>query len=87
MVVTSAAPFILYQQQTIAHEQQQQQLQFLANQTTLDIQRPVEDLSFEIDNMTFSHQTASVNGIQLHYVIVGQGDPIVLYVLSLGSKL
>jgi pimeloyl-ACP methyl ester carboxylesterase len=80
MVVTSAAPFILYQQQTIAQEQQQQQQQqFLANQTTLDIERPVEDLSFEIDkNTTFSHQTASVNGIQLHYVIGGQGDPIVL---------
>jgi pimeloyl-ACP methyl ester carboxylesterase len=34
--------------------------------------------SFEIDNMTFSHNTASVNGIQLHYVIGGQGDPVVL---------
>jgi pimeloyl-ACP methyl ester carboxylesterase len=28
--------------------------------------------------MTFSHNTASVNGIQLHYVIGGQGDPVVL---------
>ena len=28
--------------------------------------------SFEIDNMTFSHHTASVNGIQMHYVIGGQ---------------
>ena len=34
--------------------------------------------SFQIDNMTFSHHTASVNGIQLHYVIGGQGDPVVL---------
>jgi alpha-beta hydrolase superfamily lysophospholipase len=34
--------------------------------------------SFQIDNMTFSHNTASVNGIQLHYVIGGQGDPVVL---------
>ena len=34
--------------------------------------------SFEIDNVTFSHHTASVNGIQLHYVIGGQGDPVVL---------
>ena len=33
---------------------------------------------FQIDNMTFSHNTASVNGIQLHYVIGGQGDPVVL---------
>ena len=34
--------------------------------------------SFQIDNMTFSHRTASVNGIHLHYVIGGQGDPVVL---------
>src|ERR1041384_1937730 len=34
--------------------------------------------SFEIDNTTFSHHTASVNGIQMHYVIGGNGDPVVL---------
>jgi len=28
--------------------------------------------------MTFSHNTASVNGIRLHYVIGGHGDPVVL---------
>ena len=28
--------------------------------------------------MTFSHRTASVNGIQLHYVIGGHGNPVVL---------
>jgi hypothetical protein len=27
--------------------------------------------SFQIDNMTSSHHTASVNGIKLHYVIRG----------------
>ncbi len=37
-----------------------------------------EDLSFDIDNMTFSHHMVSVNGIQLHYVTGGQGDPRVL---------
>jgi pimeloyl-ACP methyl ester carboxylesterase len=37
-----------------------------------------EDISFDIDNVTFSHHLASVNGIQLHYVTGGQGDPIVL---------
>jgi pimeloyl-ACP methyl ester carboxylesterase len=42
-------------------------------------QQPIlEGISFQIDNMTFSHHTASVNGIQLHYVIGGQGDPVVL---------
>src|SRR5215207_7167199 len=34
--------------------------------------------SFDIDNMTFSHHVASVNGIQMHYVTGGQGDPVVL---------
>src|SRR6476620_3652286 len=33
---------------------------------------------FEIDNKTFSHNMASVNGIQIHYVMGGQGDPVVL---------
>ena len=33
---------------------------------------------FQIDNMTFSHNTAPVNGIQMHYVTGGQGDPLVL---------
>src|SRR5678815_1575415 len=37
-----------------------------------------KDISFQMGNMTFSHHTASVNGIQLHYVIGGHGDPVVL---------
>src|SRR3954451_25312606 len=41
-------------------------------------QPTLEGISFDIDNMTFSHHTASVNGIQLHYVIGGHGDPVVL---------
>ena len=50
------------------------------NHTAIAQQQPpfIEDLSFDIDNVTFSHHMASVNGIQLHYVIGGQGDPIVL---------
>ena len=35
-------------------------------------------ISFQMANMTFSHGTASVNGIQLHYVIGGHGDHVVL---------
>ena len=31
-----------------------------------------KDISFDIDIVTFSHHMASVNGIQLHYVIGGQ---------------
>src|ERR687896_1800004 len=41
-------------------------------------QPTLEGISFQIDNMTFSHHMASVNGIQMHYVIGGQGDPVVL---------
>src|SRR6478735_4268320 len=41
-------------------------------------QQQLTGTSFQIDNMTFSHHTASVNGIQLHYVIGGHGDPVVL---------
>ena len=34
--------------------------------------------SFQMDNITFTHNTVSVNGIKLHYVIGGNGDPVVL---------
>jgi pimeloyl-ACP methyl ester carboxylesterase len=49
-----------------------------ANFTSIEQQQLIDGISFEIDNVTFSHHTASVNGIQLHYVIGGQGDPVVL---------
>ena len=50
------------------------------NHTAMAQQQPtLEGISFQIDSMTFSHHTASVNGIQMHYVIGGgQGDPIIL---------
>jgi cephalosporin-C deacetylase-like acetyl esterase len=54
--------------------QQQPQTNF----TSIEQQQLMDGISFEIDNVTFSHHTASVNGIQLHYVIGGQGDPVVL---------
>jgi hypothetical protein len=37
-----------------------------------------KDISFDIDNVTFSHHMTSLNGIQLHYVIGGHGPPLVL---------
>jgi pimeloyl-ACP methyl ester carboxylesterase len=55
-----------------------QNLQPQANLTSVEQQQLMEGISFEIDNVTFSHHMASVNGIQLHYVIGGQGDPVVL---------
>ena len=60
-------------------EQQQQQSQ--ANQTSSILQQQQPNLLgsyFDIDNVTFSHHMASINGIQMHYVIGGQGKPIVL---------
>ncbi|MGH9985853.1 MAG: alpha/beta fold hydrolase [Nitrososphaeraceae archaeon] len=38
----------------------------------------IEGLSFKIEGIPFSHHRASVNGIDVHYVIGGKGDPIVL---------
>src|SRR4051794_6824723 len=47
------------------------------NHTTMAQQQP-NGTSFQVDNMTFSHHTTSVNDIQMHYVIGGHGDPVVL---------
>ncbi len=55
---------------------QQQQPQ--VNLTSIEKQHLLEGISFQIDNVTFSHHMASVNGIQMHYVMSGQGDPVVL---------
>jgi pimeloyl-ACP methyl ester carboxylesterase len=48
------------------------------NQTSADQRQLMEGNPFEIDNVTFYHHTTSVNDIQLHYVIGGQGEPVVL---------
>ena len=37
-----------------------------------------QGLVYDIDGIPFSHHMATVNGIQMHYVIGGQGEPIVL---------
>lgn len=74
IVLLISSPYILLRQQIIAQDQQQT----ISNQITFDVNNPIKDLSFKIDNVTFSHYTASVNGIQMHYVIGGQGDPVVL---------
>ena len=49
-----------------------------SNLTSAEKQHLLEGISFQIGNVTFSHHTATVNGIQLHYVIGGKGDPVVL---------
>jgi pimeloyl-ACP methyl ester carboxylesterase len=55
-----------------------QQLRPQTNLTAVKQQQLMDGISFEIDNVTFSHHMASVNDIQLHYIIGGQGDPVVL---------
>jgi pimeloyl-ACP methyl ester carboxylesterase len=57
--------------------QQQQQLP-QANLTSTEKQILSQGVSSQIDNVTFSHHTMPVNGIQIHYVIGGHGDPVVL---------
>ena len=64
---------ILNQNHTAIAQQPQQQQQLQQEQALAS-----KDISFVIDNVTFSHHMASVNGIQLHYVIGGHGNPIVL---------
>jgi pimeloyl-ACP methyl ester carboxylesterase len=57
------------------------QQQLLFNQITIpsaEVQEISEGNYFQIDNVTFSHHMAFVNGIQMHYVIGGHGEPIVL---------
>jgi len=55
-----------------------QQQQPSANFTSTEQQLLLDGISFQVDNVTFTHHTASVNAIQLHYVMGGKGDPIVL---------
>ncbi len=49
-----------------------------SNQNHTSMAQQPNGTYFQIDNVTFSHNMASVNGIQMHYVIGGQGDPVVL---------
>ena len=68
-------------QQQPQAQQQQQQLeanQTLFSPTAEEQQQLLEGISFQIDNVTFTHHMASVNGIQMHYVMGGQGDPVML---------
>jgi hypothetical protein len=77
IIVTSilfVSSLLTLNQNHIAIAQQPQQQQQLQQEQSL----ASKDISFDIDNVTFSHHMASVNGIQLYYVIGGHGNPIVL---------
>src|SRR5215217_4777495 len=77
--IGSNQPQITMAQQQQQQQQPQQQPQVNQTSSILKQQQPnLLGTSFDIDNVTFSHHMASVNGIQLHYVIGGQGDPVIL---------
>jgi pimeloyl-ACP methyl ester carboxylesterase len=93
MVVTTLSISLLIgigsnqSQVTIAQLQQQpqqpQQQMQASNQTFApsveEQQQLLEGISFQLDDVTFSHRMATVNNsTQIHYVIGGQGDPVVL---------
>src|SRR5215213_1729797 len=71
------------QQQQMQQQPQQPQQQMQANQTfspsAEEQQQLLEGISFQLDDVTFTHRMATVNnGTQIHYVIGRQGDPVVL---------
>jgi hypothetical protein len=77
VVATSVCLFgIGLAQSQITNAQQQPQPQ--ANLTSTEQQHLLDGISFQIDNVTFTHHIATVNGIQLHYVMGGKGEPVVL---------
>jgi hypothetical protein len=75
LIAASTFPIPLLNQNRIAIAQQQN------NQTSSSLtkQQQPSGISFQIDNTTFYHHMAVVNnGVQIHYVIGGHGDPVVL---------
>jgi len=70
--------------QTLLAQQQQSQSNLTSageqqsSFTSAEQRLLTEGNSFEIENVTFSHHMTSVNGTQLHYVMGGKGDPVVL---------
>jgi pimeloyl-ACP methyl ester carboxylesterase len=68
---TVLMPFLNQNQIGIAQRQNNQTSSSLTNEQPTGT-------SFQIDNTTFSHHMAVVNGVQIHYVIGGHGYPVVL---------
>ena len=75
----SVSPQTLLAQQQVGSNSTSAELQPpQSNFTSAEQKLLTEGNSFKIDNVTFSHHTATINSIQLHYVIGGKGDPVVL---------
>ena len=75
ILVTSTVLITLGSNQNQIGLAQHQNIQMSSSQTN---QQEPTGISFEISNTTFSHHMAFVNGVQIHYVIGGHGDPVVL---------
>ena len=79
LVTSTALSLLGLNQNQIANAQQLQGFpNSLVSSSSFTKQQQPTGIYISIDNMTFSHHTASVNGVQLHYVIGGHGDPVVL---------
>src|SRR5215469_17254635 len=75
LIIIAATLIQLLNQNQIGIAQQQN------NQTSSSLtnQQQPNRTSFQIDNTTFYHHMSVVNnGVQIHYVIGGHGDPVVL---------
>lgn len=70
----------LNQNHQIAIAQQQSPVvnQTASSSSSLNQQQLLQGTSFQIENMTFTHRLAFVNGVYIHYVMGGKGDPVVL---------
>jgi pimeloyl-ACP methyl ester carboxylesterase len=77
-IVTTLSIFLIGICLNQVHITNAQQGQPQINLTSSENQQALNGESFQIDNVTFSHHMATVNGIQLHYVLGGKGDPVVL---------
>jgi pimeloyl-ACP methyl ester carboxylesterase len=72
--ITVLIPFPNQNQNGMAQQQNNQTSSSLTNEQ----QQQPTGIFFQIDNATFSHHMAVVNGVQIHYVIGGHGYPVVL---------
>jgi pimeloyl-ACP methyl ester carboxylesterase len=82
IIITTSISFaftlVLNQNHTAMAQQQMQANNQTFTPSAEEQRQLLEGISFQIDNVTFTHHMATVNGIQMHYVMGGQGDPVVL---------
>ena len=74
ILLSTSVTIMIGMHQTVYTQQEPPQI----NLTSTEKQHLLDGISFQINNVTFTHHTATINGIQMHYVIGGKGDPVVL---------